>query len=264
MADLQRLKQVLLNLLSNAVKYNREGGAVAVAFEKTNAETLRILVADTGPGIEEASLGRLFEPFERLGAETTGVDGTGLGMTLSRGLTEAMGGTLTVESEVGHGTTFAVELDLAGQDDTYSIDADVMSLDGAAHGPLGPCTILYVEDNPANFRLVERIFESHPAVTLIGAPDGRTGIDLAAEHRPDLVLLDLHLPDIHGAEVLARLKRDDRTRATPVLVLTADATSSRTEMLLRSGAHAYLTKPLDVSGLLRTVAEALDGGRRAA
>jgi CheY-like chemotaxis protein len=129
---------------------------------------------------------------------------------------------------------------------------------------LDPSTILYVEDNPANFRLVERIFEDHPAVTLIGASDGRTGIALAGEHLPDLVLLDLHLPDIHGAEVLARLKRDQRTRSVPVVVVTADATRSRTDMLLRSGAYAYLTKPLDVSGLLRTVAEALHAGRRAA
>jgi|RhiMetdeSRZDD1v2_1073273.scaffolds.fasta_scaffold31796_3 PAS domain S-box-containing protein len=263
MADLQRLKQVLLNLLSNAVKYNREGGNVAVSVEEDCGERLRILVADTGPGIEQSSLGKLFEPFERLGAEATGVEGTGLGMTLSRGLTEAMGGTLSVESEIGTGTTFAVELALADRREAGA-DTEAIPLADAGRELLGPCTILYVEDNPANFRLVERIFESHPAVTLIGARDGRTGVTLAAEHRPDLVLLDLHLPDVHGAEVLARLKRDARTRVTPVIVLTADATSSRTEMMLRSGAHAYLTKPLDVSGLLRVVAEALDGGRRAA
>jgi PAS domain S-box-containing protein len=261
-ADLQRLKQVLLNLLSNAVKYNLEGGTVTVGLQETSGERLRILVADTGPGIEEANLDKLFEPFERLGAEATGVEGTGLGMTLSRGLTEAMGGTLSVESEIGRGTTFAVELRVAAE--AHGTDADGVPLGAADGGALGPCTILYVEDNPANFRLVERIFESQPAVNLVGAGDGRTGIDLAAAQRPDLVLLDLHLPDIHGAEVLARLKRDQRTRPIPVVVVTADATRTRTEMLLRSGAYAYLTKPLDVPGLLQTVAEALHVGRRAA
>jgi CheY-like chemotaxis protein len=174
-----------------------------------------------------------------------------------------MGGTISVESEIGTGTTFAVELRLAAQVEAGARTEAITVVEGDRE-PLGPCTILYVEDNPANFRLVERIIESHPTVTLIGARDGRTGMHLARERRPDLVLLDLHLPDVHGAEVLARLKRNVRTRATPVIVLTADATSSRTEMLLRSGAHAYLTKPLDVAGLLRAVAGALDDVSRAA
>jgi PAS domain S-box-containing protein len=264
MADLQRLKQVLLNLLSNAVKYNREGGTVTVSLQEADGERVRILVADTGPGVEEANLDKLFEPFERLGAETTGVEGTGLGLTLSRGLTEAMGGTLSVESEVGVGTTFAVELVSATEADGGITDALAVPVPAADGAMVDPCTILYVEDNPANFRLVERIFEAYPAVNLVGATDGRTGIELATEAPPDLVLLDLHLPDIHGAEVLARLRRDERTRSIPVVVVTADATRSRTELLLRSGAHAYLTKPLEVSALVQTVAEALQAHRRAA
>jgi CheY-like chemotaxis protein len=181
-------------------------------------------------------------------------------MTLSRGLTEAMGGTLSVRSEVGRGTTFALELAVAPEVEVRAESHAVPAI-GADTGALGPCTILYVEDNPANFNLVEQIFERQPGVTLVEATNGRTGIDLAVERRPDLVLLDLHLPDIHGAEVLARLKRDPRTRAIPVVVVTADATRSRTELLLRSGAHAYLTKPLDVPGLLSTVAEALHADR---
>jgi CheY-like chemotaxis protein/anti-sigma regulatory factor (Ser/Thr protein kinase) len=261
LADLQRLKQVLLNLLSNGVKHNREGGAVTVSLEEVGGEVgvdrLRILVADTGPGVPPAKLEKLFDPFERLGAEEAGVEGTGLGMTLSRGLAEAMGGTLTVESEVGLGTTFALELAIAHEGEELPKELSGVPAIGADTGALGPCTLLYVEDNPANFRLVEQIFESHPEVNLVAADNGRTGIDLAKERRPDLVLLDLHLPDIHGAEVLARLKRDPHTREIPVIVVTADATRSRTELLLGSGAHAYLTKPLDVPGLLNTVAEAL-------
>jgi PAS domain S-box-containing protein len=256
MADQQRLKQVLINLLSNAVKYNREGGLVTIRLITCPHGRLRLLVSDTGPGIEEAKLEKLFEPFERLGAEATGIEGTGLGLTLSRGLVELMGGSISVESEVGRGTTFAVELRRAAEPEGVLEQAADNAPSGVLPG-LGPCTILYIEDNDANFRLIERFLEERPGISLLSAKEGRAGLRVAVEQRPDLVLLDLHLPDVHGTEVLARLRRNPLTRSTPVIVVTADATRSRSKLLLEAGAQAYLTKPLDLERLIVTISEVL-------
>jgi CheY-like chemotaxis protein len=264
MADRQRLKQVLINLLSNAVKYNREGGTVWIRLEPRSGDRLRLLVCDTGPGIEEAQLGKLFEPFERLGAEATGVEGTGLGLTVSRGLVEAMGGSILVQSEVGRGTTFAIELERARQPASGRAETVAIAAPPGPLADLGPRTILCVEDNPANFTLIEEALRSRPELTLLWAEDGRTGLQLAVEHRPDLVLLDLHLPDMRGTEVLARLRRHPLTRSTPVIVLTADATRSRSALLLEAGAKAYLTKPLDLDRFVDTLTRVLSDEIRAA
>jgi PAS domain S-box-containing protein len=250
LADMQRLKQVVLNLLSNAIKYNREGGSVTVALRQADSRE-HILVTDTGAGVPEQHLGRLFLPFERLHPDDESVEGTGLGLALSKGLAEAMGGDITVESEPGRGSTFSVILESA----VVPGYIGVPTLGEEPDLPeIPPCTIVYVEDNPANLKLVEGILEHFPGVTLLSAMQGGLGVELAIEHTPDMVLLDLNLPDISGLTVLHRLMRNPRTTGIPIVVLSADATRERMQQLLDSGARAYLTKPLEVGEFLRTVA----------
>ncbi len=255
-ADHQRLKQVLLNLLANAVKYNRRDGTVTVSYADAGIGRLRISVTDTGPGISPEMRERLFVPFDRLGAERQGIEGTGLGLVLSRRLVEAMGGTLGVDSTVGHGSTFWVDLAL--------VEAPAGQL-GREHELTVPrqerwetaATVLYVEDNLSNFTLIERALAAHWNVKLIPAMQGRIGLDLAREHHPDLILLDLHLPDIHGAEVLGRLRAEPETREIPVIVISADATQGQIQRLRAAGARDYLTKPLDIAKLLKILDEVL-------
>ncbi|HEX6042307.1 PAS domain S-box protein [Longimicrobium sp.] len=262
-ADQQRLMQVLLNLLSNAIKYNRPAGTVELlarpAAGNGDAPFLAVGVRDTGPGVPADRLGELFVAFSRLGAERSGVEGTGLGLALSKRLVEVMGGRLTVESTVGEGSTFWVELPL-----TESPRERLES--GRSEGPrpervARPArTVLYVEDNLANLDLVETILYDRPEIRLIPALQGRLGLQLAREHRPDLILLDLHLPDLPGERVLHELRADDRTRDIPVLVISADATTRRVEGLRTAGALDYLTKPLDVNQFLGAIDAALAAG----
>ena len=260
LADRQRLQQVLLNLLSNAVKYNRTGGTVAVSCEEILGERLRILVRDTGHGISPDKLDRLFTPFDRLGAEGTGVEGTGLGLALSKHLVDVMGGTLDVTSQVGVGSTFAVELPLtAAPVEALEPRGGAPTVDPAP--PDARMVVLYIEDNLSNLRLIEQVLGRRPRTTLLSAMQGRLGLDLAREHRPDLILLDLHLPDLPGQEVLRRLLDEPRTREIPVLILSADATPGHVERLLAAGARAYLTKPLDVRQLLALVDKHAPGER---
>jgi CheY-like chemotaxis protein len=250
-ADQQRLKQVLINLLSNAVKYNRAGGEVRVDAGRPVDGRVELAVSDTGHGMSAGQLERLFDPFDRLGAESGEVEGTGLGLSLSIGLMEAMGGTIRAESVPGGGTTMHVELEAAAG------PGAIASADGEARTELPPPqarTIVYVEDNLSNMKFVEQALGRLHAVRLIPATYGELGIDLARRHLPDMILLDLHLPDLHGYEVLGRLKGEAATREIPVVVLSADATQAEVERLLAAGAAGYLTKPIDVQRLLAVVA----------
>jgi PAS domain S-box-containing protein len=247
-ADRQRLAQVLLNLLSNAAKYNRPGGRIGVAGEIVDGR-VRIHVRDTGYGVAADRLEHLFVPFERLGAEQSDVEGTGLGLALSKRLVEAMGGTLTVASDIGVGSTFSI--DLAHVDSPLErITRDGDGAPARADRGSRKASVLYIEDNLANLSLIETILLARPEITLIPALQGQLGLDLAWEHDPDIILLDLHLPDVTGAEVLRRLKQDERTRATPVVVISADATVGQADRLIELGAQGYLTKPLDVDRFL--------------
>jgi PAS domain S-box-containing protein len=246
-ADRERLQQVLLNLLSNAVKYNREGGTVRVRCEPRAPGRVAVAVADTGVGIPADKMDRLFTPFERLGAEQSRVEGTGLGLALARRLTEAMGGTISAESDA-RGSTFRVELDEGGSAEDAAAPPVVETV---VAGPLR--TILYIEDDLANLALVQRLLSGRPEVRLMVAMQGGLGLDLAREHRPDLILLDVNLPDVPGQDVLAQLREDPRTRDVPVLVISADATASQKEHMLAAGARAYLTKPLDVKRFLSVI-----------
>jgi signal transduction histidine kinase/CheY-like chemotaxis protein len=258
LGDRQRLKQILLNLLSNAVKYNRQGGSVHLTCEQVDGERLRIKVTDTGPGIPADSLERLFVPFERLESQQTGVEGAGLGLPLSKRLAEAMGGTLDLVSAPQQGTTFWVELPLTeGPLQRAEREQEATAGEQQPEPAGSALTVLYIEDNLSNMQLVERVMRRR-GVHLITAMRPQLGLDLAGEHHPDLVLLDLHLPDMPGQEVLGRLHADPRTADIPVVILSADARPSLIRQLLEQGARAFLTKPLDVRellGLLDTVAE---------
>ncbi|HWJ98359.1 MAG TPA: ATP-binding protein, partial [Acidimicrobiales bacterium] len=258
LADHQRLIQILLNLVGNAIKYNRPGGTVDVSSEPVAGSRMRIKVADTGPGIHPEQRALLFKPFERLGAERTDIEGTGVGLALSRHLADAMGGTLDVDSVVGQGSTFWVDLPLVEgpeerfermQEDTPPAQSEPPARDRAK--------VLSIEDNLLNVRLVTRIVEQRPGVELLTAMQGRLGFEIAREHQPKLVLLDLHLSDMGGEEVLRMLRADPRTAHIPVTVVSADATPGQIRRLLAEGATSYMTKPLDVRAMLDLLDEAL-------
>ena len=259
MADRQRFKQVLLNLLSNAVKYNRPEGTVRLTYREVGQTRLRIEVADTGQGIPADKLARLFVAFDRLGAEQSNVQGTGLGLALSKRLTEAMNGDIGVESVAGVGTTFWIELPRArSQLEQYApwtrrerAPAEMEML-SAVH------TVLYIEDNLSNLTLIEHLLADHPEIRLITAMQGQLGLDLARQHHPNLILLDLHLPDLPGWEVLGHLQADESTSSIPVVAVSADATPRQIERLLKAGARAYLTKPLEVDRFHAVLREILE------
>lgn len=254
MADRQRLKQVLVNMLANAIKYNREHGTVTLSF-RGDRGLVRIEVADAGPGIPEDRLDRLFSPFERLGAEQGEIEGTGLGLAVSKRLVEAMGGAIGLASSSPQGSTFFVELPRAES----PAGAHEPSETPGPRPPSAPGsrTVLYVEDNLSNLTLVERILALRPDVRVLSATHGRRGVELALAHLPEMIFLDLDLPDVPGQEVLRTLKEDPRTTGIPVVVISADVVRRHTEELLMAGARAYLTKPLDVPAFLAVVDEAL-------
>ena len=262
-ADEQRLRQILLNLLDNAVKYNHPAGMVEVTAARQPGDRFRICVTDTGRGVAAESLGPMFQPFERLDAATAGVAGTGLGLALSRDLTEAMGGTAGVSSTPGEGSTFWIELPatepMAVAQLAIQRDEIVRSRAYSA-----PRTVLYVEDMVENLRLVEQILSQRPSVTVLAAMLGGVALDLASQNRPDLILLDLNLPDMAGEAVLAELRASPTTCDIPVVILTADATQRRADQARAEGIHAFLTKPIDVQGLLQALDNILDEAPAAA
>jgi signal transduction histidine kinase/ActR/RegA family two-component response regulator len=266
LADHQRVRQVLINLLSNAVKYNRPGGHVRVsAIPAPDGRGLRVEVADTGPGIAAETLPRLFTPFDRLGAENTPVEGSGIGLALSKRLIEAQGGRLGVQSVEGEGSTFWIDLPVAAPpmpdlphprfDDclepanpTHKVPENAASAAGEESQLRR--TILHIEDNEQNRRLMELLLSQRPRLRLMTATRGMEGLSLARAHQPDLILLDMHLPDTSGEAVLKALRSDAATEGTPVVVVSADATAVRQENLRVLGANDYLTKPFNVKQFL--------------
>ena len=258
-ADRQRLQQVFMNLLSNAVKYNRPDGTVTVIAELVE-DRVQIRIQDTGIGIPAEKMSRLFVPFERLGAEQTQIDGTGIGLALAQRIVTANHGRLTVESVVGKGSTFTVELPAVA---CGIHPAEIAPPEPEPQESNTPSkTVLYIEDQDMNLRLVERILKRQPELKLISAMQGRLGLDLAREHQPDVILLDLNLPDMSGDEVLRRLKLDDALRKIPVIMVSADALGDRVNQLIAQGAHSYITKPYKVADFLLTVNETLDAFSR--
>jgi CheY-like chemotaxis protein len=255
LADRQRFKQVLLNLLTNAVKYTAAGGSVTVTLDTSSSSTTRLVVTDTGSGIAPQHLARLFTPFDRLGLENSAVEGTGLGLALCQRLMHAMGGEIGVNSVVGKGSAFWIDLPSAESPLHTLAGSEPQPLDQLAAVEAGK--ILYIEDNLSNLNLVEQMLVELPQIQLISAMQGGLGLELARQHLPDLILLDLHLPDIRGQEVLKRLRQDKTTRDIPVVVISADATSRQIDRLLAAGARDYLTKPLDIGNFFRVINETL-------
>jgi PAS domain S-box-containing protein len=258
LADRQRLTQVLINLLSNAVKYNRVGGRVTIAFvagSRKHRQPSRLTVTDTGAGIPPENLKLLFQPFERLGAEQTSTEGTGLGLALSRALAQAMGGRLGVDTEIDRGSAFWIDLPAA--DPASAADVEHEQTTAATRSSEAKGTVLYVEDNMANVRLIERILRRRPGITLVHAPQGSVALSLVRSRRPDAILLDLHLPDMPGDEVLRQIWADVDTRSIPTVIVTADATPGIGRRLQAAGAAACLTKPLDIGDVLRVLDDLL-------
>jgi signal transduction histidine kinase/CheY-like chemotaxis protein len=254
LADRQRLRQILVNLISNAIKYNRRGGTIRIGCRAEEDDQVKLAVRDAGPGIAAADLERIFLPFERLGAEQTGVEGSGIGLPLARALALAMAGQLTASSVPGQGSAFAVTLPRGAMPwahDRLEVprQAAIPHADPAA----AAIAVLYIEDNPANIEVVSRFLKVRTNVVLRTAMTGETGLDAAAADVPDLILLDLHLPDVPGEEVLGRLRADPATAEVPVAVLSAEAAPTVIRRLRGSGIVAYLTKPLDLAELGRLI-----------
>jgi signal transduction histidine kinase/AmiR/NasT family two-component response regulator len=249
MADRTRLKQVLLNLLSNAIKYNRDMGAVVVDASQAGPGRIRLSVQDTGLGLRPDQIDALFQPFNRLGQENGTEEGTGIGLVVTRRLVELMGGAIGVSSSVGVGSVFWIELEvtapLASALAAGALPAPADKAEAAAL-PASTHTLLYVEDNPANLKLVEEIVRFRPDLRLLSAPDGHLGITLAQAHLPDIILMDLNLPCVSGTDALKELRRDPRTAHIPIIALTANAMPRDIERGLASGFFRYLTKPINI------------------
>ena len=229
-----------------------------VTLETAGSDSILILVTDTGKGISEEQMTKLFTPFERLGAEQSSIEGTGLGLALSKLLVEGMGGTLGVESQPWIGTTFIVKLALTEAPLEAMATLGGPRITVSHRSPGSVSTILYIEDNLANYELVEQVFADRSDLKLLQAMDGRVGLELAQRDHPDLVLLDLHLPGLLGEEVLEQLKCDSTTHDIPVVVVSAHATEATARRLLSSGAAAYLTKPLDIQRFVAVVEKTLN------
>jgi CheY-like chemotaxis protein len=254
-ADHQRLRQVLVNLASNAVKYNHHGGMIRIGYRRGDRDDVAIWVTDTGPGLTEEEIERVFVPFERLAAEQHGIEGTGIGLPLALALTRAMRGTLEVTSNPGYGSTFTVRL--AEAETVADLPLVVAPVTPAKpRVPDGSLVVLSIEDNAANTEILNRVFRGWPGTVLHSAISAQAGLDLASQYRPDLILLDLHLPDLPGEEVYTRLRAEPATANVPVVVLSADATPGTIRRLLARGVLAYLTKPLDLAELQTVLARA--------
>ncbi|MGM0554257.1 MAG: response regulator [Pseudomonadota bacterium] len=266
-ADRTRFKQVLLNLLSNAVKYNREGGRVTLKAQYKGDHWLRIRVIDTGPGIPEDRLAELFQPFNRLDAEGSGIEGTGIGLTITRRIVELMDGTVGVHSEVGVGSTFWIELPLEATGRTL-VDHETTAPGGEAadrdRAVEQRWTVLYIEDNPANLRLVEHLLGRRPQVHLLTAHVPELGIELALARRPDLILLDINLPGMDGYQVLEVFQHEDDLKDTPVVAITANAMPRDVKRGRAAGFREYLTKPIDVEEFFQVVDRYLGSEERGA
>jgi PAS domain S-box-containing protein len=260
-ADRTRVKQVLINLLTNAIKYNRAGGSVEVICTMSATQRTRIAVHDTGNGLSPEKLTQLFQPFNRLGQESGSEEGTGIGLVVSKRLTELMGGEIGVESTVGKGSVFWIELH-ATQAPQLAAVATEHGEDARARAPSdAPYTLLCVEDNPTNLMLVEKLMERRPDIQLLVATDGIRGIEKARAARPDVILMDINLPGISGLIALGILAEDPETASIPVIALSANAMPVDIERGLAAGFFRYLTKPIKVNEFMDTLDSALELAR---
>jgi len=257
-ADRTRVKQVLVNLLSNAIKYNRAEGTVEVKCAEISPERIRISFHDTGQGLSEENLAQLFQPFNRLGQESGAEEGTGIGLVVSKRLVELMGGAIGAQSTVGVGSVFWIELNAtAALQLTSGEDEPGVSAPAPLPSDSPLRTLLYVEDNPANMMLIERLMERRPDIRLLSATDGSRGIEIARASLPDVILMDINLPGINGIEALRVLGEDPATAQIPVIALSANAMPHDIEKGLEAGFFRYLTKPIKVNTFMDTLDAAL-------
>ncbi|MFZ4724213.1 MAG: PAS domain S-box protein, partial [Paludibacter sp.] len=257
-ADRQSFKQILLNLLNNAIKYNKEGGSVEIKTElitNKNTSFIRISITDTGVGIKQEDISKIFIPFERISAYNTQIEGTGLGLSVVKKLVEVMNGSCGVDSEIGNGSTFWFELPQA-KNPKEMFDKSVLTKELISELNEKRGTLLYIEDNLSNIELVEQILATkRPHIKLITNMTGKETVNLAIKNKPDLILLDLNLPDIDGSEVLKLILENDKTKTIPVIILSADGMQHQVEKLIMLGAKKYMTKPLEVKEFIRVIDE---------
>lgn len=260
-ADPNRVRQIVLNLLSNAVKYNREAGQVVVSYQQQQ-ERLRLSVIDTGWGIPAEKQEQLFQPFQRLGAERTPIEGSGIGLLICRRLAEAMGGTISFESEVGIGSCFWLDLAVGGQPESLPSPVPIEPTEAAVAFDQLQGRVLYVEDNLVNLAVMRRIFHQLPQVELLTAESAEAGLLLVKSHRPDLVLMDINLPGMSGLEALRLLKQDPQSGSIAVIAVSAAALPQDVQQGLEAGFLSYLTKPFDVAQLLQQIRAILQSRSR--
>ena len=263
-ADRVRLKQVILNILSNAVKYNRDNGEVILHVEQAD-NFWRLSIKDTGMGISEQHMHQLFGAFNRLGAESTSIEGTGIGLVIAKNLIELMGGQIQVESHAGKGTTFWIDI-LSTNDSSQANGHSTVPQHVDQNSATGDLTftILYIEDNPANIRLVEHVLKHRPNLKLLTASEGIRGLEIARLEKPDLVLLDITLPGMDGYDVLRDLQNNKHTQCIPVIAVSANAMDRDIEKGVNAGFTHYITKPIDINRLLGAVDQTLNLKRGAA
>ena len=251
-ADAARLRQVLLNLLTNAINYNREGGQVLVEAEALDGQAV-LRVSDSGRGMSEAQLQHAFEPFNRLGRENEGIEGAGIGLAIVKALVERMGGSVQARSVPDEGSVFEVRLPAAPADDAPATEAERGPAEVAAAPRERPKRLLYIEDNPVNLLIVQELLSQRPDLELDTATDGTSGVGLAMRRQPDLILVDMQLPDIDGHEVLRRLRADAGTAGITCVSLSANAMPDDIDRALRAGFADYWTKPLDLHRFMRSL-----------
>jgi PAS domain S-box-containing protein len=262
-ADQTRLKQIIINLLSNAIKYNKSKGSVVVVCEASEPDRIRIIVKDTGEGLVPDKIAQLFQPFNRLGQEASGVAGTGIGLVVTKQLVELMEGVIGVESGVGTGSQFWVELrSTAAPDLRVEQNKQSVAYQPPVPSNLSKSSLLYIEDNPANMKLVEQLIELRSDIKLLTAVNGTTGIELARTLLPDMILMDINLPGISGIEALKILREDPRTAHIPVVALSANAMLRDIDLGLEVGFFRYLTKPIRVKEFMETLDVVLDFAKK--
>lgn len=254
-ADYSRFREIVINLLSNAVKYNNPHGRVVLSYEKQD-KNLRFSVADNGPGIAKDKIELLFEPFNRLGAETSTIEGSGIGLTITKRLVGLMHGTIEVESEFGKGTTIVICLPLAAYPCEEKQDLHQQTEENCSL--MGDYTLLYVEDNIVNRELLEAILERTPNLKLLTAKDAEEGIEKAISQKPDIILMDINLPDLDGFEALEKLRGFPETKGIPVVAISGNVMPLDIKKAINAGFAEYLQKPYNISELYRIIGEILE------
>ncbi len=254
--DLTRVKEILTNLLSNAIKYNREGGSVLIRSRPHGDDDVQIEVIDTGLGMTEEQLAQLFQPFNRLGRENSAEEGTGIGLVISRRLAELMNGSLRARSVAGEGSAFVLQLPSAS---LAQAQRPLVEAGEAIEEPTYRRRVVhYIEDNETNAEVMRGILAQRPQIRLLVSANGLDGLAAVRARAPSLILLDMHLPDVDGIELLRHLKADPQTADIPIVAVSADATATRVAAAMAAGAARYLTKPVSVAQILAVLDEHLE------